>query len=104
MALYVLDTDTASLLRMNHPEVTRRVAQVTAPDVVATTVITVDEVLTGWYSLARRHNRPPQIEWAYNELAGAVRFLGGLPLLPFSLTAIAEYDRLKGLKLNVGKN
>lgn len=104
MAHYVLDTDTVSLLRMNHPEVTRRVALVALPDVAGTTVITVDEVLTGWYGLARRATRPGQIEWAYHQLAEAVVFLAGLPLLRFPQAAITEYDRLKGLKLNVGKN
>lgn len=104
MTRYVLDTDTMSLLRMNHAEVARRVLLVAAPDVVETTVITADEVLTGWYAVARRANRPPQIEWAYDQLAEAIRFLSRVHLLPFSLAAIAEYDRLKGLKLNVGKN
>ena len=104
MALYVLDTDTVTLLRANHPEVSRRVTSVAPPDVVATTVITVDEVLTGWYTLARRVNRPAQIEWAYGQLAAAVVFLAGVPLLPLSRAAITEYDRLKTLKLNVGRN
>lgn len=104
MAQYVLDTDTVTLLRANHPEVGQRFASVIPPDQVVTTVITLDEVLTGWYTFARRANRPAMIERGYRELAEAVLFLAGLPILLFTVTAIAEYDRLKGLKLNVGRN
>jgi tRNA(fMet)-specific endonuclease VapC len=103
MALYILDTDTLTLLRANHPEVTRRVAAA-APNEVVTSVITVDEVLTGWYNLARGGTKPSAIERAYGQLGAAVVFFTGLQMLNFTTAAIAEYDRLKSLKLNVGKN
>lgn len=103
MPIYILDTDTLTLLRANHADVCGRVAAV-APTDIAVTAITVDEVLTGWYAVARRANRPDLIERAYGELAQAVLFLGRQNLLNFTRPAIAEYDRLKALKLNVGRN
>ena len=103
MALYILDTDALTLLRANHPEVNRRAAGV-APGEFVTTVITVDEVLTGWYTVARAANRPAAIESAYGKLADSIQFFTGISILNFTLAAIAEYDRLKGLKLNIGRN
>jgi predicted nucleic acid-binding protein len=52
MALHLLDTDTLSLLRDGHPGVTGRLALQPVGQ-VATTVITVEEYLTGWYSFLR---------------------------------------------------
>jgi tRNA(fMet)-specific endonuclease VapC len=63
MALYLLDTDTLTLLRANHPEVIRRFANTTT-----------------------------------------IAFFNGLPVLNFIVAAISEYERLKSLKINVGKN
>src|SRR4051794_7602191 len=103
MALYIIDTDTLTLLRANHPEVNRRAAAV-APGELVTSVITVDEVLTGWYTVARNANRPAAIESAYAKLADSIQFFTGITIVNFSLAAIAEYDRLKSSKLNIGRN
>jgi tRNA(fMet)-specific endonuclease VapC len=103
MALYLLDTDTLTLLRANHPEVNRRVALAASAEVV-TSVITVDEVLTGWYNVARIANKPNDIEQTYGKLVAAVAFFNGLQILNFTIAAIAEYDRLKSLRPNIGKN
>jgi tRNA(fMet)-specific endonuclease VapC len=103
MATYILDTDTLTHLRANHPEVTRRAAAV-SPGELVTTVVTVDEVLTGWYSIARNANRPDTIERAYGHLAGAIQFFAGIPILNFTQPAIARYDQLKAAKLNIGRN
>jgi len=103
MALYLLDTDTLTLLQANHPEVIRRFETAATGEVV-TSVITVEEVLTGWYNIARIANKPQTIERTYGELADAVAFYNGLPILNFIIAAVTEYDRLKSLKLNVGKN
>jgi tRNA(fMet)-specific endonuclease VapC len=54
--------------------------------------------------VARVANKPISIERTYAHLAAAVTFFTGLPILNFTIAAIAEYDRLKSLKLNVGKN
>jgi tRNA(fMet)-specific endonuclease VapC len=102
MARYILDTDIVSHLQNGDPVVLARVAAHPAADVV-TTAITVEEQLSGWYTYLRRAARPDQIEAAYTQLIQAVTHLGALPMLTFSQAAIAEYDRLKVLKLNVKK-
>src|SRR5690349_905405 len=67
---FVLDTDTFTLLRQGHPEVCRRVA-LHPQDELALTVITVEEQLSGWYSLLRKAKRPEHVALAYEQLAAA---------------------------------
>jgi tRNA(fMet)-specific endonuclease VapC len=49
MTLYVLDTDTLSLLAKGHPAVQARVAGCAAHE-LAITVISVEEQLSGWFT------------------------------------------------------
>lgn len=56
MTLYVLDTDILSLFQSGHPTVCQRIG-VVPPDEVAVTVISVEEQLSGWYTLLRRAKR-----------------------------------------------
>jgi tRNA(fMet)-specific endonuclease VapC len=101
MALYVLDTDTFTLFREGHDEVNRRV-QAHPPAELATSVITVEEQLTGWYSLVRRARTPEQLEMAYRELAESVQFCSQVQILPYTQAAIGRFEGLRALRLNVG--
>jgi tRNA(fMet)-specific endonuclease VapC len=83
MSLFVLDTDTLSLLQHNHPQVVRHVAAV-APTDIAVTIITVEEQLTGWYSALRRVRQPDEIARVYLRLTNAVRAFTSLPILTFT--------------------
>jgi tRNA(fMet)-specific endonuclease VapC len=99
---YILDTDTLSLVRGGHPRVIARVrAHHTAGD-LAITVVSVEEQLTGWYSVLRRANRRDRLALAYQRLAESVQFLARFPILPFPEPAIARFEGLKALRLNVG--
>jgi len=102
MSLYVLDTDIVTLFRGGHARVCQHVGS-HAPAELAITVLTVEEQLTGWYGLLRRVKQPPQLAWAYQQLADSVRFFSLLPILSYSLSAISCYDRLRALNLNVRK-
>jgi len=53
MSLHVLDTNTLVLFQEGHGEVCRRVLSHPI-DELATTAITVEEQLSGWYTLLRR--------------------------------------------------
>jgi hypothetical protein len=53
MTTYALDSDSLTLLRRAHPELSRRFLA-TDPLQRATTVITVEEALTGWYAAIRK--------------------------------------------------
>ena len=102
MSLYVLDTDTLSLLQHAHVVVQQRVLSVPATD-VAITIISVEEQLTGWQTALRRARDAAGFERAYDRMTAAVRSLSALPILSFSQTAFHRYEDLIGLKLNVGK-
>jgi tRNA(fMet)-specific endonuclease VapC len=102
MSLYVLDTDIVTLLRRGHARVCQNVASHPATE-LAVTILTIEEQLSGWYRLLRTAKQPPQVVRAYQELADAVQFFGSWQILPYSVAAIARYDRLQALRLKVRK-
>jgi tRNA(fMet)-specific endonuclease VapC len=102
MSLYVLDTDTLSLHERGHPTISPAV-RACPPGTLAITVITVEEQLSGWYALLRRARQPQELAQAYERLANNVLFLAGLDILSFTESAIARYDSLNSLKLNIGR-
>jgi tRNA(fMet)-specific endonuclease VapC len=102
MSLYVLDTDILTLLERQHPVVCQRISGVPPSD-VATTIITVEEKLTGWYRRLRRAKKPDEIAATYLRLTEAVITVASLQLLSFIEPAVHRYNRLAKLRLNVGK-
>jgi tRNA(fMet)-specific endonuclease VapC len=101
MSVFALDTDTATLLRHRHPVVEANVLA-HAGHTVAITVITVEEMLSGWYAVLRQAKQPARLAHAYDELAKSTRFLGGLEILAFPLGAIVRYQKLVALRLRIG--
>ena len=102
MKLFVLDTDMLTLLEEAHPAVCKKVGAVPA-DELAVTVVTVEEKLTGWYTLIRRAKKPDQFIHAYRRLAGAVNLLKPLRVLEVSQAGFDLYQNLKAQKLGVGR-
>jgi tRNA(fMet)-specific endonuclease VapC len=102
MNLFVLDTDTLTLLEEAHLAVAKKVSTVAA-DELAVTVVTVEEKLTGWYTLIRRAKKPEQFIHAYRRLAGAVELLKPLRILDVSKDAFDKYQNLKAQKFGVGR-
>src|SRR6476660_8445812 len=98
MSLFVLDTDSLSLLQAGNVEISTRVGQ-RKPGEIAISVITVDEQLRGWYTLVRRAKKPSQIAAAYERLAKSVSFLSKTAILPFPESAVAQFETLKKAKL-----
>jgi tRNA(fMet)-specific endonuclease VapC len=102
MSLYILDTDTLSLLQEGHPAVTACVAIRAATD-LAVIVITLEEQLSGWYRQLRRAKKPEDLARVYDRLTAAVHSFSRLPILSFSEDAIRRAKALQASKLNVGK-
>jgi len=102
MSLFVLDTDMVSLLQHGHPRVAAR-CSARSPHELAITVISLEEQLSGRYSMIRKAKQPAVLARAYQNLIDKILFLARLPILPFSLSAIARFQYLIGLKLNVGR-
>ncbi len=71
MTLYILDTDTLSLLQHGHPKVSQECAA-RRPSDLAITVISVEEQLSGWYTVLRKSRRPEDLARAYQRLVDTV--------------------------------
>jgi tRNA(fMet)-specific endonuclease VapC len=102
MTPFVLDTDSLTLLELAHPAVASKVNSTPAQD-LAITVVTVEEKLTGWYSLIRKAKKPEQFIHAYQRLANAINLLKPLRILDVSAAAFDRYQDLKSQKLGVAK-
>ncbi len=102
MSLYVIDTDIFSLYQHGHVELTAKVNMHPLQE-LAITVITVEEELSGWYSLLRRVHRPEEHVEVYGRLAKAIPVLARWQILSMSLPAIMRYETLKRMNLNVRK-
>ena len=100
MTLHVLDTDMLVLFQEGHGAVCRRVLSQPV-DELATTAITVEEQLSGWYTLLRRAKDARQLARAYQRLVDSVEVLGQFHILSFTEPAIERFTYLKGLKLGV---
>jgi tRNA(fMet)-specific endonuclease VapC len=101
MSLYILDTDTLSLYQREHPAVVRNL-EAHPPDEVAVTIISVEEQISGWYTLIRRSKTDTQLALAYQRLTVTVKFLADLQILPFTEAAISRFHQLRAMKLRVG--
>ncbi len=103
MNRFVLDTDTITLLKQGHANVSDRALSQPAGAVV-TSVITVEEQLSGWYTAIRKAKSPELLSDGYAELAETVSYLGHFVLLSYSVAAIAEFEHLRRLKLGISGN
>jgi tRNA(fMet)-specific endonuclease VapC len=68
---------------------------------LATTAITIEEQLSGWYTLLRRSKETSQLAHAYQRLADTVQALSRFHILSFTEPAIERFSQLKGLRLGV---
>lgn len=97
---YVLDTDLFTLYREGVEPISSRI---TAASGLFVSVITIEEVLSGWYSLLRQSTHRERLEFAYDQLGRTAAALGRLPILTYDCRAMDAYDRLKSLKTGVKK-
>lgn len=103
MSLWILDTDTLSLLQRGNAEVTHRIL-LHDPRDVALTVITAEEQIEGRFKSIRNARGRANIAVAYSQLAATLRSIGRMPILDFSEQAQIGFDSLVAMKLNVGRN
>ena len=100
--LWLLDTDTLSFYDRGHqPTVSRVVAMPTSQ--IAVAVVTAEEQVTGRLAFLRRAKSDAELAYAYQGLTNSLRLLSGFHIVTFSEAAIARYNTLLAMKLNVGK-
>ena len=95
MSLWVLDTDMLTLWLRGQETVATRVAT-TPPQQLAVTIITIEEVLGGWYTQVRRARDDQQLARAYEALQQTVEFTRSIQpyrLIYRGFAAIADCGR-----------
>jgi tRNA(fMet)-specific endonuclease VapC len=103
MSTYALDTDTTTLLLRGHERVCQRVSQVEAEE-LAVTIVTVEEILTGWYSQIRRAKKDAHLLRAYAALQQAVEFFARIRILPMDQEALQQFHDFRAGKYGLGTN
>ena len=103
MSLWVFDTDSLTLWLRGHQGIATRVSH-TLPSQLATTIITVEEILRGWYTQVRRARDDDQLAWAYQALQETIEFTRRIQILAFNRAAIARYRALRVSHRRTGVN
>ncbi len=91
--MYVLDTDTLSLLFRGHAGVAARVAQAT--EEVVTSVITRIEILQGRFASVLKAENSAKLLQAQQRLDESEQDLSRFTVLAIDDAAAAEFDRLR---------
>jgi tRNA(fMet)-specific endonuclease VapC len=100
MTLFVLDTDMLTLNQRCHAAVCRNV-DLHDPDDLAISVISVEEQISGWYTLIRQAKSKSKLARAYEQLAACIESLSDLRILPFNEACIDRFESLRALRLPV---
>lgn len=102
MSLFLLDTDTLSLLEQGHGRVLSHVNSHPVLD-IAVSAISIQEQMQGFQAALSRARTHQQTASAYTMLV--TRLLpvwGRFPVLAFTEPAILRFEQLRSLRLNVG--
>lgn len=102
MSLYILDTDHLTLLRQAHAAVVTR-AVLIPRDQIATTVITFEEQVSGWYTAVRKARDADKLARAYAGLLEVAQTSRVIRILPFTREAVTIYLDLKKQHPRLGK-
>jgi len=102
VSLYVLDTDHVSLYRYGHAAVAARVES-TPVEQLATTIITIEEQISGWYTQVRKARDADKLARAYEGLFRVIQEASTIRVLPFTSEAIHRYLELRKLLPRQGK-
>ncbi len=92
MSRYILDTDCFSLWQKNHPMMVQQV-EVNAEN-FAVTIVTVEEVIRGWFNVIRQASAPSQADklvLAYTKLWDTLDDFKNLNILKFDQKAFTIY-------------
>jgi tRNA(fMet)-specific endonuclease VapC len=95
--MYFLDTDTLTLAHAGHARVSDQLRRVD-PNEVAITVITRIEILQGRFAAVLKASHGEQLLRAHELLQRSDQRLRMLEIIPLSVAAAAEFDRLRQSK------
>lgn len=101
--MVVLDTDHMSLIQRGGPEGQRIRLRLRAlpPDDIATTIISYEEQMRGWFARLARAATPERQVFDYGEVK-LLRDYCSIAVLDFDNDAAAKFQRLRATKTRVG--
>jgi tRNA(fMet)-specific endonuclease VapC len=102
--IYAMDTDHLSFFQTDSIEgfnIGRRLTLISPAD-VHVTIITYEEQMRGWLTYVARANTPARQIDAYRKLRLHVERFRKIPLLDYDEKAVAEFERLKRLRIRIG--
>jgi tRNA(fMet)-specific endonuclease VapC len=106
MTIWVLDTDSLSLLERGNLKIQERLRQVNA-DAVAISIVTAEEKMKGRLAAINSLSgieRVDRLAVAYRDLQSSIEDLQTLPILTFSESAKDRYRELLQQKIRVGSH
>jgi tRNA(fMet)-specific endonuclease VapC len=102
MIRVLLDTDHVSLHERGHLPLCARLASF-APDAVAVSVVTVEEMLRGRLAILARRSEGAAHVHAYTKLLETVRFFRPIPVVPYDMACEQPCQALRAMRLRVGR-
>lgn len=103
MIYSLLDTDTLTLFQHGQKALVQRVVAAIQAESLGVTIISIEEQLDGRHAYLRRAKTDVQTANACQGFTDSIRALSGTNIVTFSEAAIARYNSLLAMKLNVGK-
>ena len=104
--MILLDTDTLSIyqnpVNPETPALRARIAAVPRDELIGTTIITYEEQTRGWIGYVAKARTSAAQLLAYERLQRHLDYWRDLRTIAFDAAAIAEFERLKSLRLLVG--
>lgn len=92
MSLWILDTDTTSLLLRGNPNVSRQVKSVGAD--VAISIVTAQELFNGWVVRINNAKNGDELIQLYAKFSRIIDLCKKVPVLPFDRNAAIELKSL----------
>ncbi len=103
--MILLDTDHLTLLTIpesaGYAAISSRLASM-PDDEVATSIISVEEVMRGWMAVIGRERKVHRQTHAYSRLGSLFDFFSAWVILPFDDRAADEFERLRAARVRIG--
>jgi len=100
MSLYLFDTDMLTLYSDGHPRVCEHVATHPGKS-LATSIITVEEQLSGWYTVLRQSKNDQQLVSAYEGMTYSIQFLSQIQVISLTTGAVGGFNAFRKAKLKI---
>lgn len=103
MSLWVLDTDTLSLLLHEHPGVTAQ-ALIHPRGLVALSIVSVQETFLGRYNKITQARTSAELIVAYGQLEASIKLIRVMSILSYDSRAAEKYVELRRTYRRMSKN